>query len=85
MLFGNIRISTKSILPVIVMIVFTLFIAGFGSQTGMWVYIANDNAMQADQKVSETRAALAQLRGVTVFLVVLGGLATLSALLWPLI
>jgi len=32
-----------------------------------------------------TRAALAQLRGVTVFLVVLGGLATLSALLWPLI
>ena len=31
-----------------------------------------------------TRAALAQLRGVTVFLVVLGGLAT-SALLWPLI
>ncbi len=32
-----------------------------------------------------TRAALAQLRGVTVFLVVLGGLATLSALLWLLI
>lgn len=32
-----------------------------------------------------TRAALAQLRGVTVSLVVLGGLATLSALLWPLI
>lgn len=32
-----------------------------------------------------TRNALAQLRGVTVFLVVLGGLATLSALLWPLI
>jgi len=32
-----------------------------------------------------TRAALAQLRGVTVFLVVLGGLATLSTLLWPLI
>jgi len=32
-----------------------------------------------------TRAALAQLRGVMVFLVVLGGLATLSALLWPLI
>lgn len=32
-----------------------------------------------------TRAALAQLRGVTVFLVVLGGLATLFALLWPLI
>ncbi len=64
MLFGNIRISTKSILPVIVMIVFTLFIAGFGSQTGMWVYIANDNAMQADQKVSETRAALAQMIGL---------------------
>lgn len=32
-----------------------------------------------------TRSALAQLRGLTVFLVVLGGLATLSALLWPLI
>jgi len=32
-----------------------------------------------------TRNALAQLRGVTVFLVALGGLATLSALLWPLI
>jgi len=31
------------------------------------------------------RTALAQLRGVTVFLVVLGGLATLFALLWPLI
>lgn len=32
-----------------------------------------------------TRTALSQLRGVTVFLVVLGGLATLSALLWPLL
>jgi len=32
-----------------------------------------------------TRSALAPLRGVAVFLVVLGGLATLSALLWPLL
>jgi serine transporter len=32
-----------------------------------------------------TRTALTQLRGVTVFLVVLGGMATLFALLWPLI
>lgn len=32
-----------------------------------------------------TRTALAQLRGVTIFLVMVGGLATLSALLWPLI
>ncbi|MGD8204312.1 hypothetical protein [Pantoea sp. FN0305] len=32
-----------------------------------------------------TRTALAQLRGVTVFLVMLGGVATLSALLWSII
>jgi len=32
-----------------------------------------------------TRPSLAELRGVTVFLVVLGGLATLSALLWTML
>lgn len=32
-----------------------------------------------------TRSALAQLRGMTVLWVVLGGLATLSALLWPML
>ena len=32
-----------------------------------------------------TRPALAELRGVTVFLVVLGGLATLCALLWTML
>jgi len=32
-----------------------------------------------------TRTALAQLRGMTVSWVVLGGLATLSALLWPML
>lgn len=32
-----------------------------------------------------TRTALTHLRGVMVFLVVLGGMATLFALLWPLI
>lgn len=32
-----------------------------------------------------TRPSLAELRGVTVFLVILGGLATLSALLWTML
>ena len=61
MILNNMRIATKSIIPIIVMAAFTLFIAGFGSKSGEWVHQANNNAYLADQKVGFIRDALAHI------------------------
>ncbi len=64
MLLNNIRIATKGMIPVIVMTAFTLFVAGFGSQSAMWIHSGNKAALDINEKSTLANGSLALVVGI---------------------
>ncbi len=64
MFLNNMRISTKSIIPVAIVTAFTLLITWLGASSGEEINLANNNALYAAQRVSKAEEISANTLGI---------------------